>query len=244
LPVGGKDGRIAFPTTHWTQIITAGQPDSPGADLALADLCTQYWYPLYAYVRGRGHSPADAQDLTQEFFSQLIEKGFLRIADPNRGRFRVFLRASLQHFLCKEWTRAHRQKRGGGCHFVSLDDAHAEDRYRNEPADGLSPDRLFDRKWAVSLLEQTFTRLRQECEASGKGRLFERAQPLLSGARAGLSYAELGASLGMSEGAFKVAVHRLRQRFGQILRESVAQTVSSPEAVDEEIDFLFDAFAV
>ena len=236
---GVPGGAAYFATTHWTVVLTAQRQDSSRAFDALSQLCQTYWYPLYAYVRRRGYDPHDAQDLTQEFFARLLEKDYLGSVAREKGKFRSFLLASMNHFLAKEWNRAHRQKRGGGCAIVSLQDDSAENRYRQEPAAGLAADQLFDRRWAMTLLESAMTRLRQESIDGGKAPLFEELKVFISGGRTEEGYAGVAARLNLSEGALKVAAHRLRKRYGEILREEIAQTVSSAEEVEEEIRYLF-----
>lgn len=221
----------------------AGNQNSPRAAEALAQLCHLYWRPLYAYVRKRGYSADEAPDLVQEFFARVIEKNYFGAADRQRGRFRTFLLASMEHFLAKEWQRAHRLKRGGGQVFVSIDAEDAEGTLRGEPADELTAETLYDRRWALALLEQALVRLREEYTASGRGPVFEHLAGALSGERTELSYADIGARLGMSEGAVKVAAHRLRQRYGELVRAQIADTVARPEQVDEELQHLFAALA-
>lgn len=232
-----------FATTHWSVVMAAGQEGSAPAQGALETLCRGYWYPIYVYVRRKGYGPDDAQDLTQEFFSQLIGKELLRLADRNKGKFRNFLLAALDYFLAREWSRAHRQKRGGQFNFVSLDQQGPEERYRLEPADNDSPERKFLRHWALTILKQTLNGLESECEANGKGALFREVKNLLSGEREGPAYAEISQRLGMAEGAVRVAVHRLRQRYGELLRGEIAQTVGGPEEVDEEMRYLLSALS-
>lgn len=228
-----------FATTHWSLVLTAQQLDSSRAFEALSQLCRAYWYPLYAYVRRRGYDAHEAQDLTQEFFARLLEKDSLASVAREKGKFRSFLLASMNHFLAKEWNRAHRQKRGGGCVIVSLNDDSAENRYRQEPATDLAADKLFERRWAMTLLDGAMARLRQEFHAAGKAALFDELKGFISGGRTEERYAGVAARLKLSEGAVKIAVHRLRKRYGQILREEIAQTVSIPEEVEEEIRHLF-----
>jgi RNA polymerase sigma factor (sigma-70 family) len=232
-------GRTMFATTHWSVVVEAGRQDSPGASQAMAQLCEAYWYPLYAYVRRKGYAPPDAQDLTQEFFARLLAGNYVGGADRRKGKFRSFLLATFEHFLAKEWRRAQAQKRGGGKPSFSLDAVGAENRYLLEPADEQTAERIFDRHWADTLLSAAMARLQQECQAEGKARLFEKAEPLLPGGGAASSYAEIAASLTMSESAFKMAVHRLRRRYGELVREQIAQTVSTSEAVEEELRYLF-----
>jgi RNA polymerase sigma factor (sigma-70 family) len=228
-------GAECFATTHWSVVLTAQDRDSTRAEAALAWLCRTYWYPLYAYVRRQGHSPEDAQDLTQEFFARLLAKNYLGDVDRGKGRFRSFLLAALKHFLANEWDRAQAAKRGGGQRPISLDDTDAEARYRAEPADTLSADKIFERRWALTLLEKVLERLRHEYALAGKAELYEELKECLTGCKASARYAELGTRLGLSEGAVKVAVHRLRQRYRALLRQEIAQTVSSPAEIEDEI---------
>jgi RNA polymerase sigma factor (sigma-70 family) len=236
----GIGGARQFVTTRWTIVLTAGRTDTTQAQAALEKLCQTYWYPIYAYVRRQGHSPEDAQDLTQEFFARLIAKNYVRDVDPSKGKFRSFLLASLKHFLANEWDKSRAQKRGGGQTIVSLD---AETRYRLEPADVVSADKIFDRRWALTLLDEVLKRLRDEYAADGKARLFEQLKETLTGERSTTPYAKLGDRLGMTEGAVKVAVHRLRQRYRETLRAEIAETVSGPEEVEEELRHLYVALS-
>jgi RNA polymerase sigma-70 factor (ECF subfamily) len=242
-PESQGTGPRVFATTHWSVVVAAGKEDSVPAQRALETLCRAYWYPIYVYVRRKGHGPDDAQDLTQEFFAQLISKEHLRLADREKGKFRTFLLAMLDYFLAREWSRAHRQKRGGQFSFVSLDQPPPEERYRLEPADNDTPERKFVRQWALTVLEQAMTDLGIECEGNGKGALFRETRPLLSGERDTETYARIGERLGMAEGAVRVAVHRLRQRYGVLLRSQIAETVSGPEEVDEEMRYLMNALS-
>ncbi|MCI0540004.1 MAG: sigma-70 family RNA polymerase sigma factor [Verrucomicrobiales bacterium] len=228
-----------FATTHWSMILAAGDASSPSARAALEALCRAYWYPLYAYVRRKGYVSEDALDLTQEFFARLLARNYLTVADRNKGKFRSFLLGSLEHFLAREWTKAHAQKRGGGLSLISLDELDAENRYLREPAHELTPEKIYDRRWATTLVEQSMSRLCEECVANGKRDLFSKVQNLLSGEKGEASYAEIAAALQMSEGALKVAVHRLRQRYGELVRAEIAQTVTTPEEADEELRHLF-----
>ncbi len=236
-------GQARFATTHWSVVLQAGHVESPQAGEALERLCRTYWYPLYAYVRRKGYGPNDAQDLTQEFFARLLRGNFLNTVEQRKGRFRSFLVASLEHFLVKEWVRINRQKRGGGQTILSLDAERAENRYALEPADKLSAQKLYERRWAMTLLDQAMKRLGEECRQNGKTELFEKVKNLLSGDDQEECYRELAAGLAMSDGAFRVAVHRLRQRYGILLREEIAQTVATHEEVDEEVRCLFAAFS-
>lgn len=203
----------AFPNTHWSVVLTAGRSDTTRAHAALSRLCETYWYPLYAYVRRRGHSPEDAQDLTQEFFARLLARNTVAKADPERGRFRSFLLASLKNFLAHEWEKACAQKRGGQARLISLDLDTAETRYAQPIAPGDTPDKAFDRQWALALLDVVLGRLRKEYADGGRGSLFLTLKETLAGGRSEISHRELGDRLDMSEGAVKVAAHRLRQRY-------------------------------
>ena len=232
-----------FDTTHWSVVLQAGENDSPQATEALAGLCRAYWYPLYAYVRRQGHTVEDAQDLTQEFFARLLERKSVRLADRARGRFRTFLLTSLKHFLINEWNKANREKRGGGSRLISLDAEETETRFRAEPADGRSPDKAFERRWAMVLLDRVLDQLQAEFTAAERGRVFEELNSFLTGGENESSYAEIGRRLGMTEGNLKVTVHRLRRRYRELLRTEIARTVDGPEAVEEEIRQLFAALS-
>jgi RNA polymerase sigma-70 factor (ECF subfamily) len=236
--VSEASGRGDFTTTHWSVVLQAGDTDSVEASHALETLCCSYWYPLYAYIRRHGHSPHDAQDLTQEFFARLLERKYLRLADRNQGRFRTFLLTSLKNFLINDWKKGNREKRGGGQKLFSLDEQTAETRFATEPVAAQPPDSLYDRGWAAVLLDRAFAALRAEFEQSGKADLFERLKVFVWGQKNALSYAEMAAELNMTESAVKVAVHRLRQRYGELLRAEVAQTVSTPAEVNEELRYL------
>jgi len=232
-----------FATTHWSVVLAAGQSESPGAQEALAKLCQTYWYPLYAFVRRQGHSPHDAQDLTQEFFARLLRSHYFAAADPKRGRFRSFLLGSIKHFLAHEWEKGRALKRGGGQVLISLDGPAGETRYALEPPDNVTADKIFERRWALTLLEQVLARLQEDYAASGKRQLFQELKPTLTGEKCAGSYVEIGSRLGLNEGAVKVAVHRLRQRYGELLREEIAHTVASPEEVEEELRHLLSALS-
>jgi RNA polymerase sigma factor (sigma-70 family) len=232
-----------FVTTHWSVVISARQKDSPQSAAALEGLCRAYWYPLYAYVRRQGHTPHDAQDLTQEFFARLLQKDYLLAAAREKGRFRTFLLVALKRFLANEWDRARAQKRGGGQALLPLDTAAAETRYQMEPAAEASADLIYDRRWALTLLEQTMAQLRAEFAGSGRAKEFEQLKVCLTAERAGIQYAEIAAALGSSEGAARVAVHRLRKRFRELFRDQIAHTVSSQEEIDEEVRHLMKVLA-
>jgi RNA polymerase sigma-70 factor (ECF subfamily) len=232
-----------FVTTHWSVVLTAGRNDTTRAHAALAKLCQTYWYPLYAYVRRRGQSPEDAQDLTQEFFARLLEKNWVGNADQTKGRFRSFLLSAMNHFLADEWDKARAQKRGGGVPLVPLQFETAETRYGVEPADSATPERTFERRWALTLLEEVLNHLRTEYEQEGKADLFTTLNPCLVGERTAQPYAELATKMGVNEGTVKSAVHRLRQRYRQLLRDEIANTVAGAEEVDEELRHLFAVLA-
>jgi RNA polymerase sigma-70 factor (ECF subfamily) len=232
-----------FAATRWTVVLTAARSDTTRGRDALAQLCQMYWYPLYAYVRRKGYSPPDAEDLTQAFFAQVLRERLVASADREKGRFRSFLLTRLNHFLADEWDRLKAQKRGGGERVLALEITAAETRFQLEPVDWRSPDRLYEHRWALTLLERVFDRLRQEYRRDGKATLFEETKGCLAQARAAVPYAEAGARLGLSEGALRVAVHRLRQRYRELLRAEVADTVSGPEEVEEELRYLFRVLA-
>jgi RNA polymerase sigma-70 factor (ECF subfamily) len=233
----------AFLTTHWSVVLTAGRPESSRAASALSRLCQAYWYPVYAYVRRRGHGPHDAQDLTQEFFARLLQHNWVAQADPAKGRFRTFLLSACSHFLANEWDKARAQKRGGQVQTVPLQLDSAEERYGREPADPLTPEQCYDRRWAMALLDEVMLRLKDEYQAQGKGALFEALSACLVGSRETLPYAELSVQLGVTEGTIKVAVHRLRQRYRQLLREEIANTLAEPAQVEDEMRHLMAALS-
>ena len=236
-------GPAAFVTTHWSVVLDARRADTGRARDALARLCQTYWHPLYAYVRRVGHSPHDAQDLTQEFFARLLAKNSLAGADESRGRFRSFLLASLKHFLANEWDKARAQKRGGGHTPIPIDAALAETSCHFEPADTTTAEKIFERRWALTLLDVVLRRLREEYLTTGREELFEQLKPTLTEASRTVRYAEIASRLGTSEGAVKVAVHRLRHRYRELLRAEIADTVASPGEVDDELRNLFAALA-
>jgi RNA polymerase sigma-70 factor (ECF subfamily) len=232
-----------FGTTHWSVVLLAGQAESSKAESALARLCQTYWYPLYVYVRRLGQSHDDAEDLVQGFFARVLEKNYIKDADREKGKFRSFLLMTLKRFMANEWDRANRLKRGGACQILSLDQENTENRYLAEPAADLPPEKAFERQWATTLLDQVLARLEAELVAVGKARIFEELKPIVSGERSQSSYAEIGLKLGMSEAAIKVTVHRLRQRYRELLRLEIANTVATPEEIDDEIRQLFAALA-
>ncbi len=232
-------GPSSFATTHWSLVVAAGRRSSPASAGALADLCQRYWYPLYVYVRRRVPNVEEARDLTQEFFARLLERNTLALADPERGRFRSFLLTALKHFLINEWEKAKARKRGGGRRALALDFDSKEPQLRVEPEHTWTPERLYERHWALTLLEQVLAQLRQESHAAGKGALFDHLKGFLAGESKTATYAQTARDLGMTEGAVKVAAHRLRKRYRELLRNEVAQTVADDAEVDDEIRALF-----
>jgi DNA-directed RNA polymerase specialized sigma24 family protein len=234
---------VAFPTTHWSVVLSARELGAAQAGTALERVCQAYWSPLYAYVRWQGHSPPDAEDLTQEFFARLLQRGSLRGVAREKGRFRTFLLVALKRFLVNEWKRVQAQKRGGGCVRVPLQGHSAETSCLAEPADGLTAEKLYERRWALTLLDRVLARLRQEFVIAGKAALFDALKGSLMAEKGAVSHGEAALVLGMSDGAVKVAVHRLRRRFRELFREEVAATVSSAEEVEQEIRHLLAAFS-
>lgn len=224
-----------FVPTHWTLVLSAGRKSSPQSDQALAELCQVYWYPLYTYARHRGYSREDAEDLVQSFFVTFLRKNYLEGLSKERGKFRCFLIACLKHFLANESDRASRQKRGGGVTHLSLDWQDADSKFQLEPIDNATPDLAFDRAWAMALLERVIQRLRDECAAEGKERLFEQAKGYLLVGEAAIPYAQAAQALSLEEGALRVAVHRLRKRYRSLLRDEIAQTLENPSQVAEEL---------
>lgn len=230
-----------FATTHWSVVLAAGQSQSPRFAEALEKLCRTYWYPTYAYVRRRGYDVHEAQDLTQEFFARLLEKNYLRTVDRAKGKFRSFLLASLNHFLANEWDRATAQKRGGGQKLISLDDETAEQRYGLEPASHLSPEKTFEQGWALTLLDKALRRLADEFVAAGKGEQFKVLKLFLQKETGAGDYREVATQLEMSTSAVAMAVSRLRQRYRELVVDEIAQTVSSPDEIEDEMRYLFEA---
>jgi RNA polymerase sigma-70 factor (ECF subfamily) len=234
-------GARQFATTRWSLVAAAGRGGSPESQQALAALCQAYWYPLYAYARRRLPSVHDAQDLTQAFFAELLEKDYLQAADPRRGKFRSFLLTAFKHFLSKQRDRANAQKRGGGRATLPLDCQAGERRYRLEPADTATPETVFERRWALAILEQALAKLRQELADAGKEKLFECLKRALAGEGLQEPHARIAEQVGISEQAVKVAVYRLRRRYQELLRAEIAQTVASPDEIDDELRDLFAA---
>lgn len=233
-----------FPTTQWSRVARAADPADAGARDALEGLCRDYWYPLYAFARRRGLDPEDACDLVQGFLADLIERGDLSAADRDRGRFRSFLRTACGHYLAHRREHDRALKRGGGRRALSIDRLDAEGRYGREPAHGLTADRLFERRWALAMLEGALARLESEMTVAGKADLFARLRPMLEGGVAAGSYRAIAADSGMTEGAVKVAAHRLRVRYRELLRDEVGRTVADPGEIDAELAELLAALAV
>jgi RNA polymerase sigma-70 factor (ECF subfamily) len=242
-PSGQVGSSARFHTTRWSVVLSAGdRPTSQSRD-ALATLCETYWYPLYAFTRREGYSPEQAEDLTQGFFERFLEKNYLGDVRRERGKFRSFLLASLKHYLSNQRDRDRALKRGGGKPILSLDAELAESQYRLDPGHDLTPDKVFERRWAMALLDRVLRRLQEEQEAAGKGEQFARLSSHLTRERGGESYREVAEHLGMTEGAVKVAVHRLRRRFRKVLREEISETVAGEDQIDEEIRDLFAALS-
>jgi len=231
-----------FATTRWTVVRAAGQAASPSADQALESLCTAYWFPLYAYVRRHGFTKQDAEDLTQAFFAKLLERRDFTGLRQENGRFRAFLLAALKNFLSNERDRAGRLKRGGNITHFPLDWQSADSQFQIADGRQISPDAAYDREWAVALLERAIARLREECVAEGKAERFDRLKDYLTAGKGEIPYATAAAVLEMDEGAVRVAVHRLRKRYRELLRHEVADTLSEPTMVDEELAVLLGAF--
>jgi len=234
-------GQSWFTTTHWSVVLAAGQETSPQAAAALEQLCRRYWYPLYVYVRRQGCPPPEAEDLTQAFFTRVLEKNYLGQVQREKGKFRSFLLAALKHFMSDERDKERAAKRGGGQTFISLDAQSPEERYRLEPVNELDAEKIYQRRWALTVLEQAREGLREEYTRIGKAQLYDRLRIFEGEDPEAPTYAELGAQLGMTESALKSAAHRLRQRYHQLVREEIAQTVSSPAEIDEEIRYLISA---
>ena len=233
-----------FATTHWTVVLTAGQRHTPQADRALEELCRAYWFPLYAFVRRRGHLKEDAEDLTQAFFARFLARNYLEGLNAERGRFRAFLLAALKNFLANEWDKSQRLKRGGGTAHLALDWQTADTKFQVAAPAEPSPDRAFDREWALALLAKVIERLQADCAAEGKAKLFEQLKSFLVAGKGEIAHGEVAQALSMEEGAVRVAVHRMRKRYRVLLREEIAQTLADPAQVDEEMRVLFGAFSL
>ncbi len=232
-----------FVTTHWSVVLAAKDKTSPDCAQALETLCKTYWYPLYAFVRSSGYSPPDAQDLTQGFFARLLAKDYLRVVEPEKGRFRTFLRMVLRRFLAHERERVRAEKRGGGRPCLSLDTALAEERFQAEGAGALAPDQLYDRRWALALLDEVTARLGHEYAAAGKGTELQQLKPYLTAERGQIPYAEIATAMQTTEGAARVAVHRLRKRFRELFREVIAETVADAGEVEAELRHVIGALS-
>ena len=245
MPFATTDAKPAdagrFEPTRWSIVVAATGGESTKARRALERLCETYWYPLYAFVRREGRAADDAQDLTQEFFARLLEKNWLDAVDREKGRFRSFLLAAMRHFLANEWDRVNRLKRGGGQVMLSLDAESAETRYALEPTDQTTAERIFERRWALTLLEQVLARLRKEFAAAGRAKVFEELKVALTGEK--VAYGEIAVRLNLNEGAVRVAVHRLRLRYRDLIRAEIAETVAGEDEVDAEVQHLFAALA-
>jgi RNA polymerase sigma factor (sigma-70 family) len=233
---------MRWATTSWTQVLAAREAPSSEARQALEDLCQAYWYPLYAFVRHQGYDAEEARDLTQAYFAELLEKDYLADFDPELGRFRVFLKTSIKHFLSKEREKARAWKRGGRTSVVSLD-ADVESRYQLEPVDRLTPEKLYERRWALTLVERVLAKVSDESRESGREKEFDRLKGFLTGQQPRVPYSEVAAELSTTEDAVKVSVRRLRQRFGKMLREEIGATVATPEEVDDEVCHLLGVIA-
>ncbi len=238
-----NDSNRRFATTQWSMVRAVGGNDSAVAKSALQELCQIYWYPLYAYVRHQGYQSQTAADLTQAFFTDLLSRNDLTKVDPAHGKFRSFLIASLKHFLLNEWDKQQAQKRGGGRKILSFDFADADSRYRNEPAHANTSERIFEKQWALTLLDRTNRALRKEFENRGKTHQFEKLQIFLAGKSPESTMAMIAGQLNMTEVAVKVAVHRMRQRFGELLRGEIEKTVEHPGEIDGEIQHLFEVLS-
>ena len=244
--VGGKTmatlaGRPDFPTTRWTLVVAAADPARTEARSALVSLCEAYWYPIYAYTRRRGYTADQTDDLTQEFFVRVLNGRYLDRAAPDKGRFRAFMLTSLKFFLADEGDRSRAQKRGGG-KLLSLEFSSGEERYRREPVDNETPERIFERRWALSMLDRVIDRLRDEFVQHERLDHFDRLKVFLLD-RDDRSYAALAREMGTSEGALKVAIHRLRKRYRDLFRQEIAETVSDPADVESELRYLVAALA-
>lgn len=237
-----RDGTRGFHTTRWSVVVRAGG-DEAEARAALETLCRAYWYPLHAYLRRRGCDPEEARDLTQAFFLHAIDANLIQRAREEKGRFRSYLLTSLQLFLASERRRERTQKRGGGAVVISIDGLEAEERFALEPADLKTPEMQFDQSWALALLERVFARLGEDYVRAGRASLFEKLRPYLAGKTGLPAHETLAAELGMSAGAVGVAIHRMRRRYGELLRDEIAQTVASPAEVESELAHLLSVIA-
>ena len=231
--------RQQFPATRWSVVLAARQNDRGRAAAALDELCRAYWFPIYVYVRRCGYPPADAEDLTQGYFAALIERNYFAQADSDKGKLRSFLLTTLKHFMADEWSKAGALKRGYGKTIISIDAAQAEERYGFEPADEASPDKLYEKRWALTVLDNVLNALRGDYARSGQGKLFDTLQPFIAWNSGNDAYRDVAATLGMKETAVRVAIFRLRRRYGDLLRAQIANTVASPDDIPAELDYLF-----
>jgi RNA polymerase sigma-70 factor (ECF subfamily) len=238
-----SEAQAPFPTTHWSLVARAGGIPSPQARQALELLCESYWFPIYAFIRRRGADPEAARDLTQSYFTRLLEKNLVIAADPQKGRFRAFLKTDCTYFLADQRDRERARKRGGGRPTIPIAAPEAEGRYLREAADEMTAERLFDRAWAVTLLDRVLDQLAREYADSGRAALFERLQAVLTGGSRSVPYAQLAEELGRTEGAIQAAVHRLRRRYRTVLREQIGATLKdpTPAEIEDEIRALFTA---
>jgi RNA polymerase sigma factor (sigma-70 family) len=239
-----RGGQARFTTTHWSVVLAAGRPGTTDYELALETLCQTYWFPLYAYLRRHGYDSDMAEEHTQAFFAGLLAKHGLCLADPKRGKFRSFLLVALKHFLANERARATAQKRGGGRKILSLNLEDAENRYALEPSVELSPEKVFERSWALTVLERTMARLKSEADNAKKQKQFDCLKVYLTAEKDSVPYEKVATELQITEGAVRVAVHRLRRRYRDLLRDEIAQTVTNENQIDEEIRDLFAALAL
>ena len=235
-------GRERFATTSWSMVVHAADPDSPGKEDALSALCETYWYPLYVFVRRKGHARAEAEDLTQAFFAELLAKNTISIADGSRGKFRTFLLTALTHFMANDWRSRQTEKRGGRVNRISIDYDAAENRLSSQPVHELTPEKIFDRAWALTLLEEAIEAVRDQYRKSGKLELFEALRGALVGEETA-THQEIASRLNMTESAIKVSLYRLRQRYGDQLRLQIARTLDDPSCVDEELSALYTALS-
>jgi RNA polymerase sigma-70 factor (ECF subfamily) len=232
-----------FVTTHWSVVMKAKDKSSPDCQQALEMLCRTYWYPLYGFVRGSGYSTHDAQDLTQGFFMRLLAKDYLRVVEPEKGRFRTFLKMALKRFLVHEWDKVRAEKRGGGLIGLSFDTTLAEQFFQNERAGTHDPDQIYDRRWALTLLGEATARLEREYADAGKESELRQLRPYLTAERGSIPYESAASALQTSEGAARVALHRLRRRFRDVFREVVAETVSEIEDLDQEVRYVLEVLS-
>jgi RNA polymerase sigma-70 factor (ECF subfamily) len=237
--IPGAGSMAGFHTTHWSMVLAATNGASPRTEEALGEFCSTYWYPLYAFIRRRGYPAEEAEDLTQEFFARLCDKQLLGTLSPAKGKFRSYLLTTLKFFLANEWHRGQAQKRGGGKIILPIDEM-TESRYQAELVEKDTPERLFDRQWAWTVLDRVLERIRKEHVAGGKAALFERLRGCLPGADNHHDYATIAAELQMTESSVRMAVYRMRQRYGYLLREEIATTVSTEEEIDEELNHLIE----